>query len=565
MAFKPLPVGIEDFGEVIKKEYYYVDKTRLIRELLDVNGKVNLFTRPRRFGKTLCMSMIRYFFEDTQNDAQNEQNRKLFDGLKIMETGDRYTDVMGRYPVICISLKSGKQTTFELSYGCLKETIAEEFSRHLNAADRLALSADRDKFYEIAQRKASMQDYLTSLAFLSKCLFEVYQIPVIILIDEYDVPLENAYFTGFYEEMIGFIRALFESALKTNPYLEFAVITGCLRITKESIFTGLNNLKIMSILSDLYSEHFGFTQREVDKMLEFYGLSKHRDLIRTWYDGYKFGESEVYNPWSVINYVEALYRNEKAFPIPYWANTSSNSIVKELVSHADMKTKSEIEALIAGETVEKPVHEEITYADINQSENNLWNFLFFTGYLKAVSVRMEGVERYVTMAIPNLEVKYIYDNTVINWFRDEIKEKDLSSLYQALLNGDGKYFQDGLSTLLQQSISYMDSKEAFYHGFLLGILGNMKNYIVKSNREGGTGRLDIVVRSYDVTKAPVILELKVSDTFKGLDGACDAALKQIEEKAYDSWLPEEGYTDVWHYGVAFFRKQCRVKVRRKFF
>lgn len=561
MAFKPLPVGIEDFGNMIKKGYYYVDKTVFIKELLDLNGKVNLFTRPRRFGKTLCMSMIRYFFEDTHDEKVNKENRKLFEGLKIMEAGKRYTDVMGKYPVITISLKSGKQTSFELSYGCLKETIAAEFGRHLYVADRLKLQADRDKFYEIAQRKASMQAYLTSLAFLSKCLFEIYNKPVIILIDEYDVPLENAYFTGFYGEMIGFIRSLFESALKTNPYLEFAVITGCLRITKESIFTGLNNLKMMSILSDLYSEHFGFTQLEVDVLLDFYGLFKHRDLIREWYDGYRFGDSEVYNPWSLINYVEALYRNENAFPIPYWANTSSNSIVKELVFHADIMTKNEIESLMAGHTVEKPVHEEITYEDINQSEENLWNFLFFTGYLKAVSVRMEGVERYVTMAIPNLEVKYIYDNTIMSWFRDEIKVKDLSPLYEALVNGDGKHFQDGLSALLQQSISYMDSKEAFYHGFLMGILGNMKDYLVKSNREGGTGRLDIVVRCFDLKKTPVILELKVSDTFKGLDAACDATLKQIEEKAYDSWLPEEGYTEVWHYGIAFFRKQCRVKVR----
>lgn len=563
MSYKPLPIGIDDFNKLIRGDYYYVDKTWLIKELLDQKGEVNLFTRPRRFGKTLNLSMLQYYFEDTGDTERNIQNQSLFHGMRIMEAGDTFLSQMSAYPVINLSLKSGKQPSYELSYGCMREVIAREFKRHMDILKSEKLAFERDKYTCIAKEEGSAQEYATALRYLSECLEKFYSSKVVILIDEYDVPLENAWFCGFYDEMSGFLRSLFESALKTNPCLEFAVMTGCLRISKESIFTGLNNLEIISILANAYDEHFGFLQSEVDVMLQFYSLDAEHDALRAWYDGYLFGDAEVYNPWSVINRVKALAISQAALPIPYWSNTSSNSIVKTLVERADSKVKAEIELLVADGTIEKQVHEDITYGDIYDSEDNLWNFLFFTGYLKNTGLRMEGDARYISLAIPNREVRYIYNNTIMNWFRDDIKTKDLSSLYHDLLNGEGEGFRQELSILLMNSISYMDGREAFYHGFILGILGNLRDYIVTSNREGGTGRYDIAVRSLDVSKPALIIELKVSDTFKGMDATCDAALKQIANNGYNDWLPEEGYTEVLDYGIAFFKKQCRVKVERK--
>lgn len=563
MDRKPLPVGIDDFKKLITGNYYYVDKTDFIKELLDMKGEVNLFTRPRYFGKSLTMSMLRYFFEDTANPEKNEQNHTLFHGMNILKHDAKYQEYMTRYPVISLSLKSGKQPDFDLAMVSLKRQIANEFRRHEHIIPGLGDLAVRYK--RIMSEDTGTRDYMDALAFLSQCLSKAYQKKCIILIDEYDVPLENAYFEGFYGQMIAFIRSLFESALKSNPYLEFAVITGCLRITKESIFTGLNNLEIFSILNAGYDEYFGFTQPEVDEMLVYYQRESSKDQIRAWYNGYRFGNTEVYNPWSVIKYVKALYMDSDSFPSPYWANTSSNSIVKTLIERASLSVKNDIENLIHGGTIEKPVHEDITYEDIGQSDDNLWSFLLFTGYLSANESRIDGEERYVTMSIPNGEVRYIYNNTILNWFRDKIKSKDLSGFYQAIIEGQTETVQNDLSKLLMDSISFLDSKEAFYHGFLLGVLGNMDDFLVKSNRESGQGRYDILVRSLDVTVPAVIFELKVSDAFKNMDETCDLALRQIAEKKYDAWLPEEGYTQVLFYGIAFFKKQCRVKLYRKKF
>lgn len=564
MAFRPLPIGVDNFEKVIQGGFYYVDKTLFIKELLDMRAEVNLFTRPRRWGKTLNVSMLQYFFEDTGDKTKNEKRGALFNGLNIMNAGEPYLRHMNAYPVISISLKSAKRSSYSSSYYKLCEELRSEYDRHRGILEKLPKEKQR-RYLSILNTTASPDEYSSGLKFLSEVLQEAYHKKVIILIDEYDVPLENSYFEGFYEEMMDFVRSMFESALKTNPCLEFAVMTGCLRISKESIFTGLNNLKIISILSEAYGENFGFLQREVDDMLDFYHLRDVRALIREWYDGYQFGNAEVYNPWSVINYVDACITNKEAFPAPYWNNTSSNAIVRDLVDRAEPKTKLEIEQLVAGKTIGKPVHEDITYADIYSSEDNLWNFLFFTGYLKKVSMSLRGDSRYVELAIPNREVRYIYNNTIINWFQSKIKEKNLSELYQGLLSGDAKRFQKELSALLMESISYMDGGEAFYHGFLLGILENMKEYIVTSNREGGLGRYDIAVRHLDVSKTPVILELKVSDTFKGLEESCDEALNQISEKHYDHWLPDEGYSEVINYGVAFFKKQCKIKAQRREF
>lgn len=563
MTLKPLPVGVDDFKDLIQNDYYYVDKTLFIKDLLDLRGKVNLFTRPRRFGKTLIVSMVRYFFENTGNADSNAENQVLFKKMKIMEQGERYTSEMSQYPVISLSLKSSKQPDWELAYGCLIEEISREYLRHSFIMDSLKTQEQRRRYEDIMNHRGSRQDYVTSVRFLSDCLYQYWNKKVIILVDEYDVPLENSYFSGFYKKMIDFIRSVFESALKSNPGLEFAVVTGCLRITRESIFTGLNNLEMVSILNRSYGEFFGFVQAEIDEMLKYYGLTEQRERIREWYNGYLFGDSQVYNPWSVANYVKALTVAPNELPAPYWANTSANSIVKTLIERADVSTKKELEDLLAGGIIEKPVHEDITYDSVYDSEDNLWNFLFFTGYLKQVSRRLENITQYVTMAVPNLEVEYIYRNTITSWFRDEIKVRDLTVMYQAMQAGNSEVFQQELSKLLQLSISYMDAMESFYHGFILGVLGNMKDYIVQSNREGGKGRSDIVIRSLDVSCPPMILELKVAQTYKGLDDACDKALNQIKEKEYGSWLPEEGYTEVWNYGIAFYRKQCKIKAEHQ--
>ncbi len=562
MPLKRVPVGIDDFKDLIEG-YYYVDKTLFIKELLDLKGKVNLFTRPRRFGKTLNMSMLQYFFENTGDKAEDEANRMLFKGLKIEQQGEEYVRMMNQYPVINLSLKSSKQPEWELAYGCMKEEIGREYFRHRRVMESLETPEQRRRYEDIMNLRGGRQDYVTSVRFLSDCLYQHWKHKVIILIDEYDVPLENAYFEGFYEEMIGFIRSVFESALKSNPYLEFSVVTGCLRITRESIFTGLNNLEMISILNQSYSEYFGFTRDEMEAILDYYQLSDLKMRVKEWYDGYRFGNVEVYNPWSVVNYVKSLIVSKESLPEPYWANTSSNHIVRNLVEQADSSVKRELEELLAGGTVEKPVHEDITYDSVYNSADNLWNFLFFTGYLTQERRRMEQETQYITMRIPNLEVKYIYKNTVTNWFRDKVKVRDLSVLYHSMLEGEADIFQHELSKLLQESISYMDAKEAFYHGFILGTLGNMKDFIVKSNRESGNGRLDILVRSLDVSIPPVVMELKIADTFRGMEKACREALRQIDELGYDTALPEEGYTGVWNYGIAFFRKQCRIQVKYK--
>ena len=559
MERKALPIGYEDFGEIISNNFYYVDKTLFIKELLDKKGKANLFTRPRRFGKTLNMSMLRYFFEDTGNAENNAQNKRLFDGLEIMSAGEKYLSHMQKYPVISLSLKSSKQPTWELAYESLKEAIGNEFQRHNGILSQLQIDTDREKFNRLQKQKGEPGDYITALAFLSKCLHEAYGQTVIILIDEYDVPLENAYFNGFYQQMIDFIRSLFESALKTNLHLYFAVITGCLRITKESIFTGLNNFDNVSILSKIYDEYFGFTRKDVDELLVNYDLTDKKEIIRKWYDGYLFGKTEIYNPWSIINYVKALTADPNEVPRMYWSNTSSNNIIHALIERADLSDRMEIEDLIAGGTIEKPIHEEITYEDVYQSTDNLWNFLFFTGYLKNSGLRMIGNQIYLTLSIPNIEVCQIYKDKILGWFSDKVEQKDLSILYQNILNGNVSGFQTRLTELLQDTISFYDNAEAFYHGFMQGILGHLRNYIVKSNRESGDGRYDMLIRSLDITKPIILMEFKTAKNFPSLESRAKEALEQIAEKEYDREFKNEGYQSSIRYGIAFYKKNCCIK------
>ena len=560
MEWIPLPIGVENFEDLREHGYYFVDKTLFIKELLDMKRKVNLFTRPRRFGKTLNMSILRYFFEKGEKD-----NSGLFQGLKIMDAGEKYLSHMGKYPVISISLKSMKQYSYDLAYDMLTKAVESEYSRHWKQIEASGALTDAklERYLRIRDLKGTESDYADSLKFLSECLYACTGQRSVILIDEYDVPLENAYFSGFYDRMVALIRSLFESALKTNDNLEFAVVTGCLRISKESIFTGLNNLNVVSITNNSFAEHFGFTPEEVEQMLKDYGLEENLETVRKWYDGYLFGESEVYNPWSVINYVNSCYGDKKVFAKPYWSNTSSNSIVKKLIEHADLSVRQEIEGLIEGGTITKPIHEDITYDDMNSTQDNLWNFLFFTGYLKKIREEQEDETVRMEMAIPNSEVRYVYKNAVLQWFEKKTEKKELTPLYESLLNGDCDKMAEILSENLMETISFYDYQESYYHGFLAGMLKNIGNYIVQSNRESGNGRPDILVRYPSVRGKAVIIEIKVSKSYQGLEAKCDEALEQIEDQKYEETLRQEGYQNIMKYGVAFYRKECMVKAAEK--
>lgn len=568
---RPFPIGIDDFRKLRENDYYYADKTMFIKELLDNRGEVSLFTRPRRFGKTLGISMLKYFFED---ECGARENRYLFEGLEIMEAGEKYLKHMGKYPVISLSMKTSKQPSFKMAYECLQDEIAQEFDRHslVLASDKLN-EAEKKQYREMMNKQGPDSVWAKALDFLSRCLKKVYQQNVIILLDEYDVPLENAYLRGFYGKMTDFIRSLFESALKSNPNLEFAVITGCIVSAKadplgessilrcrgkESIFTGLNNLEIISLMNHNYAEHFGFTQSEVEHLLAAYGLQEKQQEVQQWYDGYLFGDTEVYNPWSVLNYVKAAVSSPQAFPQTYWANTSSNDIVKKLVELADGSIRQEMESLIEGGTIEKPVHEEITYDEVYKSEDNLWNFLFFTGYLKKQGERFDGETLYLTLAIPNTEVKLIYRNTILDWFDEKIRQKDLTGIYNALLKKDTQLLEIELSKNLMETISFYDYREDYYHGFLGGLLKMMDGYTIKSNRESGLGRSDLLLLSAPYIGKAIIIELKVADTFAMLDETAAVALEQIREKQYGAELMLEGYRTFTYYGIAFYKKTCRV-------
>ncbi len=558
---KPIPIGVEFYKQMISEEYYYIDKTLLIRDLLAQKNMVTLFTRPRRFGKTLAQSMLRTFFEkEILPDGTAADNSVYFQGKKIMEAGVEYTRHMGQYPVIFLSLKSAKQPTYEMAYENLAFEIRKEYDRHRYILENDNLTEEDKKIYQsILAMEAGNTIFARAIALLSECLEKYHKQKVIILLDEYDVPLENAYFNGFYDKMVTFIRSLFESALKTNESLKMAVVTGCLRISKESIFTGLNNLDVVSVLNEDYAEYFGFTQNEVDNLLKAYNLTQKTNEVRSWYDGYLFGNTEVYNPWSVINYVKDIVHRNTEFPKPYWPNTSSNSIVRELIENADDNTKQELERLIAGDTIEKPIHEDITYEDIYKSLDNLWNFLFFTGYLKTVEKSFVGQQIYMAMKIPNEEISYIYKNNIREWSLQCIGKQDLSGLVKAFEDGDCETVSDIITGQLMDTISFYDYKEDYYHGFMAGLLRHNNKYILKSNRESGSGRYDLCLKTMRIRKGRVILlELKVADNINKLEKGCMEALEQIEKLHYDNDMIEEGYTDILKYGICFYKKECFV-------
>ena len=557
---KVIPIGIDNFKEIITGRYYYVDKTLLIKELLDLTVKVNLFTRPRRFGKTLNLSMLQAFFENTGDEEENQKRRELFKHLQIMNAGDAYTSHMGQYPVIFLTLKSAKQRTFQSALFKIKECISQEYRRHAFVCDGVKLSdSEKQLFQKLADGKGTMDEYSGSLQFLSQCLYKETGEKVIILLDEYDVPLENAYFRGFYDEMIDFIRSLFESGLKTNDALKFSVITGCLRISKESIFTGLNHLKIISVLDRQYSEHFGFTEKEVKEMTEYYGHAGRYDDLKQWYDGYVFGNTCIYNPWSVINFMFDLNADEQAFPRPYWVNTSSNQIIHDMISRADTMTRNQIEELLNGKTMDIPVHEEITYDDLEDIGDNLWNFLYFTGYLTKESEYFKNYTVYLKVRIPNIEVKTVYTNTILNWFQESVKKKDFRELYRAMEEKNTGKMGEILTEQLFSVISFYDSAENFYHGFLAGILSQSEKYLVKSNRESGLGRSDLIVKTPSLRGRAFLLEVKVSDSMKHLEQDAKKAVQQIWDKNYMEELKLEGYEQIDAFGISFYRKDCEVQ------
>ena len=566
-------IGYENYKRLIDDGCYYVDKTLLIRDVMLQGGMVTLFTRPRRFGKTLALSMLRTFFEaEYDRDGNRIDKQRYFEGKKIMEAGEDILCHMGQYPVISMSLKSAKQPDFRTAILRLRDEIVGEFGRHeyLLNSDALEIRSkellrslmafrpeeeirdDRELRFEIGR-------YTTALKALSECLKQHHGKNCIILLDEYDVPLENAYYNGFYDEMISFIRSLFESALKTNDALERAVITGCLRISKESIFTGMNNLEINSVRDASFSEGFGFTDPEVEDFLKDYGIEEKLPEARDWYDGYTFGETEIYNPWSITKYVKGIVIDKKKYPEPYWANTSSNLIIKDMVYNADDDMKQELDRLIRGGTIEKKIHEDITYNDIHESEDNLWNFLFFTGYMKKVSERFFGEDIYVTMTIPNAEIRSIYRNQISTWFDERVKEADRSILHKAVLMGDTEGIATYLSSLLSKTISTFDSAESFYHGFFLSLLYGVPGYVPQSNREEGIGRPDITLYPNRPKDPAIIFEIKIRKKFSEMQDGLEEAFCQIRDQKYEDGILEDGYIGSIAYGVCFCKKSCIIE------
>lgn len=556
-----LPVGIEDFAEIRQAGFYYVDKTKFIEQLLDGWGKVNLFTRPRRFGKTLNMSMLRYFFE-IGADAS------LFDGLQIAKNKKLCEEYQGKYPVIFLSFKNVEGLTFADAQYRLAELIAGE-------AERFAFLAQSDK---LTENERSLYCGLTAVregryALAGEVLVSALQLlskhygqKTIILLDEYDVPLDKAFQNGYYKEMMSLIRGMLGQALKTNEFLQFAVLTGCLRVSKESIFTGLNNFKVLSITDNRFDEQFGFTDAEVKQLLAAYNLADHLDETKAWYDGYRFGAADVYCPWDVINHVDMLRSNPSAKPQAYWINTSGNALVKLFIEMADKSTRDELERLVAGEAIEKHIRLELTYDEIDSSIDNLWSVLFTTGYLTQKGVTEDGAYKLV---IPNQEIREVYKLQIQEWFKKKVfaDTEQLQSFWQAFAMGDSEAVELFLNRTLSNSISVFDAKgrdaerENSYHMLLVGLLAGKADWLVRSNVEAGEGFADIIVETDDLD-AGVIVELKYAQTMTAMEKSCAKALAQILAKRYAEYLHNNGREKVLLYGIAFCKKKCRVMAEK---
>ena len=556
MNTQKLPVGIDSFEKLRKEDFYYVDKSGLIIDLMQNWGDVNLFTRPRRFGKTLNMSMLKCFFEIGGD-------KSIFDGLKVAQEKQLCETHMGKYPVVFISLKGVDGLTFEDAYERLRRIVIEEASRLQYLLDSNRISeTDKLPLRILLERRDSISDISASLKMLCNLLEKHYRQKAILLIDEYDVPLDKAYHHGYYDQMIDLIRAMFGAALKTNDSLFFAVLTGCLRVSKESIFTGLNNLKVHSISDVKYDECFGFTDSEVYQMLANYGLESHHAETKEWYDGYRFGGQDVYCPWDVINYCDDLRATERSQPKAYWMNTSGNDMVRKLINKStNGTTQMEIEQLIAGETIRKTLNENLTHNEIDANIENIWSLLYMTGYLTVTDYPDNG---WYMLKIPNKEVRQIYTQQVLSWFRDKTQAETgkLTQLYEAFEQGDTETITDYLNEQLLDTVSFYDAHESFYHGFLLALLNTCANWRVASNAETGKGRCDVIVERKD-RKIGFVVEVKdVKDESK-LDTACENAMKQIEEKDYTAILRRYRFKEIWTYGIAFWDKECRVVARKE--
>ena len=556
---KKLPIGIENFEEFSKENFYYVDKTMFIAELLNNWGKVNLFTRPRRFGKSLNISMLKCFFEINCE-------KTLFDGMDILQEKELCKQYMGKFPVISISLKGVDGLNYQQAYAALRRLIGNEALRFYYLSDSPELLPDEKKTYQalihVKDGKFTMDDEMLvdSLRTLSQLLSKHFSQKVILLIDEYDVPLDKAFQAGYYDEMIVLIRNLFSNALKTNEFLQFAVLTGCLRVSKESIFTGLNNLKVHTITDVRYDQYFGFTEEEVNGMLAFYGLESYRDIIREWYDGYRFGKVSLYCPWDVLNYCDELLADEEAEPENYWANTSGNDMVRRFIDKADKNTKNEIEQLVNGGTIVKSIKQELTYKDMDDSIENVWSILLATGYL---TQRGRFSNRQFELAIPNKEVRELFIDLVKDWFKETTRAdwSRIEKFCMAFPKGDVTRIGEMLHDYLWDSISVRDTavrknrKENFYHGMLLGLLQSQGNWLIQSNAELGEGYSDISICTSE--KIGIIIELKYAED-GNLEKGCEEALKQIEEKKYAAGLKWKGMKKIIKYGIAFCEKECMV-------
>lgn len=564
-GLKKLPVGFESFQEIRKLNFYYVDKTKLVEQLLESWSKVNLFTRPRRFGKTLNISMLESFFEIGTDTT-------LFDGLYISQNQELCEKYMGKYPVVFLSLKGVDGLTFEEAQASLCELIAGEVRRFKFLLNSDRLDNDEKNIYHdlITFQEGSGTVLATKLKFslkkTSELLYKHYSQKVIVLIDEYDVPLDKAFQHGYYREMVALIRGLFGEALKTNDFLQFAVLTGCLRVSKESIFTGLNNFKVYSADDVRYDEEFGFTTGDVKKLLADYNLQEHFAEVKEWYDGYRFGNADIYCPWDVINYVDDLVSDPGTQPKAYWINSSGNDLVKRFIDRADITTKDEIEQLIAGDAVEKKIRLDLTYDEIDNSIDNLWSVLFTTGYLTQIGKEENGMYK---LTIPNKEVRKVFLLQIHDWF-DRVVANDSASTEQinrGFLKGNVEDIQQELTMILGETISVLDTKarseekEIFYHGILIGILKNYSGWAVRSNKESGDGFADILLKPRN-PDAGIIIELKYARSYNDMDKACERALEQIKNRRYDEELRRDERNDILAYGIAFYKKRCKVIVEK---
>ena len=554
MNWLKIPVGVSDFGEIRKNDYYYIDKSALISDLLKKAGtKVTLITRPRRFGKTLGMSMLEHFF-DIRKDS-----KKVFEGLEIVKQTKLCEEWMNQYPTIFVSFRQVDGLDFVGAYGMLEMVISDLFKEHLYLLDSENVSEfDKEIMKQLLWRKASVIDVKGSLILLTRMLKSHYGKQVVLLMDEYDVPMAKANNHGYYKEMLDVMKGLMQ-ALKDNSALSFAVVTGCLRIAKESIFIGTNNFVSDTITDSRLSEYFGFTQEEVDQILENFDVKNLADQIRVWYDGYHFGDFDVYCPWDVMNYLLDLQRNPKAKPASYWKNTSDNAIIRSFIDYAGGTITKKLETLLAGGYIFQRVDEGLTYDYLHSSEDNLWSILYLTGYLTRLRKQeLDGElpEGMTALVIPNAEIKEIFETTIIRWFDDSAKTWNRSALFDAVWGGDSEEITREMNTLLRKTISYHDYREDFYHAFLAGIFTGA-GYMVDSNKEHGEGRSDVVV--YDEINARVaVFEAKYTKNLEKLENACDAALEQIDERMYAKEY-EDDYDQILCYGISFFKKRCRVK------